>query len=144
RFMQQAVLAPWIRVLFILSLVGGGLLLSWFSWVEAQPAPARKPGAAASEDPFSLPAQEREVNPLGDVPENQPRTPPIREQDLPEREIGIPQPEEERRVPQLPETETNTPTVEQPVDIPPREEQAVPTEPVEAPAPPTGSVGTAC
>lgn len=57
----------------LLGYLCGGLLFGWLSLVGAQPK---------SEDPFRLPAQEREV----DVPETTdefPRTPPLGEQDLP-------------------------------------------------------------
>lgn len=118
-------------------LVLGVVSLGWNVLVDAQPAPTRRPGTTLEENPFRLPAREREVDPPGDVPEEQPRAPQIREQDLPEQEIPPSASREETGTSPPPASDTETPVVEQPTVPPAREEQAVPAEPEEPPAPPS-------
>jgi len=139
RFLLRVVVDRWWRNILVLTLVFGGVWLNWIAFVGAQPAPARKPGAVLDEDPFRLPAREREVNPLGDAPEEKPRTPPLREQDLPEQDIPAPTSSGETGTPQPPAPEADTPTVEQPAVTPSREEREVPAQPVEEPASPSAT-----
>ena len=75
---------------FLLSLVFVGLLLNWHSFVGAQPTPRQKSDSITDEDPFRLPAREREVNPFEEGHEARPREPAIREQDLPEEDVTAP------------------------------------------------------
>jgi Tol biopolymer transport system component len=115
------------RNFLVVAFVLGPMLLSWNVLVGAQPTPARKPNTVLDEDPFRLPAREREVNPLGDVPEEQPRTPPIREQDLPEQEIPASTSSEETGTPQ-PSTEEEPPVERTRKPLAPEEEAPVSVE----------------
>ena len=81
---------------FLLSLVFCGLLLSWQPFVGAQPAPRQKSDSITDEDPFRLPALEREINPREEEPGEQPRPPAIREQDLQDEDLTAPAPSGEK------------------------------------------------
>jgi len=122
---------------FLLSLVFCGLLLSWQPFVGAQPAPRQKNNSIVDEDPFRLPALERENNPREEEPGEQPRPPAIREQDLPEEDLTAPTPNEEKEP--VRETGEQKPAVEhapavQPVrpqeELPAVVEEQPPAEPL--------------
>ena len=118
---------------FLLSLVFCGLLLSWQPFVGAQPAPRQKSDSITDEDPFRLPALEREINPREEEPGEQPRTPAIREQDLPDEDLTAPAPSGEKEP--VRETGEQKPTVDQTPETQPTEERTAPSETEEKEAP---------
>ncbi len=107
----QVVIDRWFGDLFLLGFVCGSILLGWYPFVGAQSVSGQKSSPVTDEDPFRLPALEREVDPLGDVQDDQPQTPPIREQDLPEEGPAAP-----------------IPSVESSPSLPPSQKQAPPSE----------------
>ena len=145
----------WVGGLLLLGFVSGSVLLSWSVFVDAQPLPGQKRTTVPDEDPFRLPAREREIDP-SEATEEQPRTPPIREQDLPEEEPATLTPNVENRPSQSPtqeqaapseagkerdatSTTEKSPPVEELRSSPPAQDEtpAVPKEPDPLATPPT-------